>query len=178
MTLRGRTRTLIIMSAVTYTKVITKLQGKLSFFATIPILCSVAQSCPTPRHHGLYSPPGSSVHGIFHAILQWIAISYSRGSSWPRGQTCVFCISCLGRWILYHSTTWEAPILHLSFAKRPRSTSILSAAKRKAWLQSCVNTSCPSWDCSVIHKQLSSFIFWQNNKPSTIQAKSARVDLN
>ena len=34
--------------------------------------------------------PGSSVHGIFQAIvLKWIAISFSRGSSWPRDQTQV-----------------------------------------------------------------------------------------
>ena len=33
--------------------------------------------------HGL--PPGSAVHGVFQArILEWIASSYSRGSSWPR----------------------------------------------------------------------------------------------
>ena len=36
------------------------------------------------------------------------SISFSRGSSWPRGQTCNSCISCIGRWILYHCTTWEA----------------------------------------------------------------------
>ena len=37
--------------------------------------------------HGLYSPPGSSVHGIFHArILQWVAIYFSRGSSRPKNQ--------------------------------------------------------------------------------------------
>ena len=31
-------------------------------------------------------PPGSSVHGIFEArILEWVAISFFRGSSWPRG---------------------------------------------------------------------------------------------
>ena len=47
-------------------------------------VCMCAQSwpplcCP----HGLY-PPGFSVHGIFQArILEWIAISFSRGSSWP-----------------------------------------------------------------------------------------------
>ena len=36
------------------------------------------------------SLPGSSVHGIFQAIvLKWIAISFSRGSSQPRGQTWV-----------------------------------------------------------------------------------------
>ena len=34
------------------------------------------------------SPPGSSVHGISQArILEWIAISFSRGSSWPSDQT-------------------------------------------------------------------------------------------
>ena len=35
-------------------------------------------------------------------ILQWVAISCSRGSSQPRDWTCVSCISCTGRWILYH----------------------------------------------------------------------------
>ena len=36
------------------------------------------------------------------------AISYSRGSSQPRHQTCISCISYIGKRILYHSTTWEA----------------------------------------------------------------------
>ena len=49
------------------------------------------------------SPPGSSVHGIFQArILEQVAISHSRGSSQPRGRTCVCCGSCIGRQILYH----------------------------------------------------------------------------
>ena len=40
------------------------------------------------------SLPGSSVHGILQArILEWIAISFSRGSSWPRDQTRVSCIT-------------------------------------------------------------------------------------
>ena len=52
------------------------------------------------------SPAGSSVHGIFWArILEWAAISFSRGSSWPRDQTQV---SCTGRQILYHWGTREA----------------------------------------------------------------------
>ena len=55
------------------------------------------------------SLPGSSVHGIFQArILEWVAISYSRGSSQARDRTCVSCISCIGLQILYHCTTWEA----------------------------------------------------------------------
>ena len=41
------------------------------------------------------SLPGSSVHGISQArILEWVAISFSRGSSWPRDQTRG---SCIGR---------------------------------------------------------------------------------
>ena len=40
------------------------------------------------------SPPRSSVHGIFQArILEWVAISFSRGSSGPRNQTWVSCIA-------------------------------------------------------------------------------------
>ena len=40
--------------------------------------------------HGLYSPPGSSVHGIIPArILEWVAVSYSRGSSQPRDNSCL-----------------------------------------------------------------------------------------
>ena len=48
----------------------------------------VAQSCPTLFDPMDCSLPGSSVHGIFQAlVLEWIAISFSRGSSWPRHQT-------------------------------------------------------------------------------------------
>ena len=40
------------------------------------------------------SPPGSSVHGILQArTLEWVAISFSRGSSWPRDWTQVSCIA-------------------------------------------------------------------------------------
>ena len=40
------------------------------------------------------SPPGSSVYGIFQArILEWVAISFSRGSSWPKDQIPVSCIA-------------------------------------------------------------------------------------
>ena len=46
----------------------------------------------TLQSHGL-SPSGSSVHGISQArILEWVAIPFSRGSSWSRNQDQVFCI--------------------------------------------------------------------------------------
>ena len=48
----------------------------------------VAQSCPTRRDPMDCSLPGSSVHGIFQArVLEWGAISFSRGSSRPRDRT-------------------------------------------------------------------------------------------
>ena len=48
----------------------------------------VAQSCLTLWDPMDYSPPGSSVHGIFQVRkLEWVAISFSRGSSWSRDQT-------------------------------------------------------------------------------------------
>ena len=54
------------------------------------IVSEVAQSCPTFCDPMVCSLPGSSVHGIFQAIvLEWIAISFSRGSSQPRDQTQV-----------------------------------------------------------------------------------------
>ena len=71
-------------------------------------------SCPTLCDPTDCSPPGSSVHGIFHArVLEWVAISYSRGSSWPRDQARVSCVSWTGRWILYHSLS------HLEAHKAP-----------------------------------------------------------
>ena len=70
-------------------------------------VCSVAQSCPTLCNSMDCSPPGSSVHGISQArILEWVAISCHRGSSWPRDWTCVSWVSCTGKLILCHWATW------------------------------------------------------------------------
>ena len=53
----------------------------------------VAQSCPTLCDPVDCSPPCSSVHGILQArVLEWVAISFTRGSSWPRDRTQVSCI--------------------------------------------------------------------------------------
>ena len=63
----------------------------------------VTQSCPThcdPVDY-TYSPSGSSVHEILQArILEWVAILFSRGSTWPKDWTRVSCIA--GRFF----TTW------------------------------------------------------------------------
>ena len=50
----------------------------------------------------IYSPPGSSVHGICQPrILEWVAVSSSRGSPQPRDQTRISCVSCTSRRVLY-----------------------------------------------------------------------------
>ena len=47
--------------------------------------------------------PGFSVHGILQArILKWAAIPFSRGSSWPRDWSWVYCIAC--RFFIFWAT--------------------------------------------------------------------------
>ena len=73
-----------------------------------PVFRKRAKSLCNPMDCSL---PGSSVHGILQArILKWVAISSSRGFSWPRIWTCV---SCLEQWwvgSLTTSATWEAHV--------------------------------------------------------------------
>ena len=72
----------------------------------------VAQLCPTLYDPLGYSLPGSSVHGIFQArVLEWVAISFSRGSSQPRDWTQVSHI--VGRCFIIWATR-EAPKYILS----------------------------------------------------------------
>ena len=59
-----------------------------------------------------YGPAGSSAHGDFQTrILEWVAISLSRGSPWPRDRTCVSYKSpeLAGR-LFTTSATWEVPV--------------------------------------------------------------------
>ena len=75
---------------------------------------SSIQLCATPWT--IYSPPSFSVHGILQGrLLEWVAIPFPRGSSQPRNQTCVFCVLCIDRRILYHCATCEAPVNRISF---------------------------------------------------------------
>ena len=78
----------------------------------------VTQSCLTLCDPMDYSLPSSSIHGILQArVLEWVAISFSRGSSWPGDWTQVSCTA--GRFF----TNWvtrEAPVLstyHIQYSK-------------------------------------------------------------
>ena len=89
------------------------------------------QSGPTLCYPMDCSPPGSSVHGILQArILEWVAMSSSRGSSQPRDQTCVSYVSCIGRRFLYHEC--HLGIGHLASCKQPPSESSISPHGRKS----------------------------------------------
>ena len=55
--------------------------------------CLVPKSCLTLCDPVDWSPPGSSVHGSFQLrILEWVAISSFKRSSWPKDWTCGCCI--------------------------------------------------------------------------------------
>ena len=73
--------------------------------------CLVAWSCPTLWDPIDCSLPDSSVRGIFQArILEWVAISFSTVSSWPRDQTYIFCIA---RRAFYCWLTRKSPHVHI-----------------------------------------------------------------
>ena len=88
--------------------------------------------CARSRFHvwlcipGDHSPPGSTVYGIFWArILQWAAVSSSKGSSRPRDQTWTSCIA--GRFF----TIWaikEVPSLWIIIDKSIHSIKLHKSA--------------------------------------------------
>ena len=75
----------------------------------------VAQLCLTLHHPMDCSLPGSSIHGIFQArVLEWVAIFFSRGSSWPRGRTQVSRTAgrCFSIWATREAFEWGGyPVL-------------------------------------------------------------------
>ena len=63
------------------------------------------------------SLPGSSVHGILQArILEWVAMSSSRGSSQPRMESMSLLSPALAGRFFTTSTTWEVPISGIEFS--------------------------------------------------------------
>ena len=102
--------------------------GHLQFLFLWGLDVKVPQSCLTFCDPMDCSPTGSSIHGISQErILEWIAISFSRGSSWPRDQTQVSFIAEIlyllshqeSPWYLYSSVKWRLQLLvdHLCFTR-------------------------------------------------------------
>ena len=107
-------------------------------YSLMHIVC-VCVCAPSLSHIWLFvipwSIPGSFVHGIFQArIFEQVAISYARGSSSPRNQTCASCASWIVRQILYHSTTWEAPVHIMQVIKWLAYLAQLSPSSKQRFL--------------------------------------------
>ena len=72
------------------------------------------------------SPQGSSIHGILQArILEWVAMPFSRGSSWPMNRTLISCGSCIAGRVFYLWAAKEASLISL--------LKIKSCLKNIAW---------------------------------------------
>ena len=86
----------------------------------------VAQSCSTICDHMDCSPPSSSANGVFQArILEWVAISFSRGSSQSRDWTQVSHIA--GRFFTVWATcTFAYKVFFLVLRLTALSSSIFS----------------------------------------------------
>ena len=86
------------------------------------------------------SLPGSSIHGSFQAIvLEWVAISSSRGYSWPRAQTQVSCIA--GRFFTIWAIALRIPPPRI--APDPVASSLCapdSSGKSRTWLMTGEHT--------------------------------------
>ena len=99
-----------------------------------------AQSCLTVCDHMDYSLLGFSAHGIFQErVPEWVAISFSRGSSQPRNWTQVSCIADR------HFTLWatrEALVQgwNLNWGENTRSKIQIehSRVNRSKWKRSSV----------------------------------------
>ena len=77
------------------------------YYYNMTVFLLVTQLCQTLLQPMDCGSLGSSVLGFSQArILEWVAISFPRGSSQTRDQICV---SCIGRQILYYLATREAP---------------------------------------------------------------------
>ena len=91
--------------------------------------------CLTLCDHTDRSPPGSSVHGILQVrILEWVAILFSRGSSWLRDRTLVSCIG--GRFFTFWASR-GAPIIIKLFPIRTiwKQRTYHTSSTSGAWLQ-------------------------------------------
>ena len=75
---------------------------------TVVKAASAAQSCPPLCDLMDDNLPGSSVHGVLQArTLEWVAISFSRGSSQLRNRTQGTYVSGIAKWVLSHWALWE-----------------------------------------------------------------------
>ena len=124
----------------------------------------VAQSCPTLCDHMDCSLSGSSVHGVFQArVLEWIAISFSRWSSWPRNWTRVSCIAgrCFTVWATRETHETSFKNANLSMFPRKRFLQWLPVCRRRRKLFQAVKIACVKlWSWWHMYSAQVTFFIW------------------
>ena len=120
------------------------------------------QSCLTLCDPMDCSPPGFSVHGIFQArVLDWVAVSFSRGTSWPRDRTVSLASLALAVMFFTSWGTGEAPS---SGVDRTKSNVLVLFLSHCTWtpggiLSLRINTSSPIGESTVL-RCLGNWIFY------------------
>ena len=122
----------------------------------------VAQPCPTLCNPVDCCLPGFSIHGIFQArVLEWVAISFSRGSSRPRDRTWVSHI--VGR----RFTVWASREVHY-VQRKYLNLDCYCLVSKSCWL-SCNPMNCVATPWTVAFQAPLSTGFprqeWQNVLP-------------
>ena len=135
---------------------------RIYYFHIVNVNVLVTQLCLTLCDPMGCSPPGSSVHGILQArILEWVAISFSRGSSQPRDWTPVSCIA--GRlFIIWATKKWPASpgFCNLSGLEGPCCHSpCINPTNPTGPLQKPPSLRSPSWRLFLYHQWEEPF-FW------------------
>ena len=88
------------------------------------------QSCQILRPYGLkptrlfcpWDSPGENTGVGCHFLLQ--------GTSRPRDPICVSCVSCIGRQVLYHWCTWEAPCVYMDVYVKNEHRNMFTAVQQ------------------------------------------------
>ena len=119
----------------------------------------VTQLCPTFCDPMDCSLPDSSIHGVFQAsILEWVAISSSKASSWPVYQSCFSWFSFIVlRLQLFRSFGFISPIWPVMIKYWPQTPSVLISSVFPTFLVSACNF--VSWLKSKIYFWSRDFFF-------------------
>ena len=81
------------------------------------------------------------VYGIFQArILEWVVMTFFRGSFQPEDRTHVSWVSCTHRWILYCGSTWEVQMCSSPIFNQKSSNFMLSPLFQGREIMKCINT--------------------------------------
>ena len=132
------------------------ISGALLFGALDPCHCSgneVTRSCLTLCNPMDCSLPGSSVHGIFQArVLEWVAISFSWGSSWPKDRTQV------SRIVDRCFTIWATREVH-RLEIRPKSRKLLGEKIGKNFMQCFISFWCTAKCFSCVYIYIFHILF-------------------